>query len=298
MEKRECSKEYMGAIQRKSHHKMQRRKQQIRLLAVGAPLILMTIIFSWNAFLPLLNSKDLDRLIEGDSYNHISPIQSENTIEPVEDGEFNSTPITEMIPDGQGKHIFASQNINDWNLVLVNPWNSVPEEYDITLTQLKDGHSVDERCYPDLQEMMDDCRNEGLSPLICSSYRKQETQESLYDNNVNSFLSQGYSEADAKIEAGKAVASPGTSEHQLGLAVDIVDTNNQNLDTTQEKTAVQQWLMQNSWKYGFILRYPSDKSQITGIIYEPWHYRYVGKENAEYIYENNICLEEYLELIS
>lgn len=104
----------------------------------------------------------------------------------------------------------------------------------------------------------------------------------------------GYSAEEAKIEAAKSVAVPGTSEHQLGLAVDIVDVNNQNLDSSQEHTPVQKWLMENSWKYGFILRYPKGKSEITGIIYEPWHYRYVGKEAAADIVERGITLEEYL----
>lgn len=154
---------------------------------------------------------------------------------------------------------------------------------------------MDERCYPELQKMMDDCRAEGLSPLICSSYRSEEEQERLYQNQVNRLLDAGFSQAEAEAEAGKVVAEPGTSEHQLGLAVDIVDVNNQNLDESQADTQVQQWLMRNSWKYGFILRYPAEKSAITGIIYEPWHYRYVGKEAAADIYERGICLEEYLE---
>lgn len=136
-----------------------------------------------------------------------------------------------------------------------------------------------------------------IIPLICSSYRSNERQEQLYRNKINLLIGQGYSSADARKEAGKVIALPGTSEHQLGLAVDIVDVNNQNLDSSQEDTDVQQWLMQNSWRYGFVLRYPTDKSDITGIIYEPWHYRYVGKEAAEYIYKNNICLEEYLKLL-
>jgi len=101
-------------------------------------------------------------------------------------------------------------------------------------------------------------------------------------------IAQGYSEENARTEVGKVVAVPGTSEHQLRLAVDIVDIEN------QEKTAVQKWLMENSWRYGFILRYPNDKSDITGIVYEPWHYRYVGKEAAKEIYDLDVCLEEYL----
>lgn len=181
-----------------------------------------------------------------------------------------------------------------WNLILVNPWNPLPEDYSVTLTQLKNGHAVDERCYPELQAMMDACRAAGLSPVICSSYRTQEKQESLYNNQVNKLIAQGYSQEAAGEEAAKAIAIPGTSEHQLGLAVDIVDVNNQNLDSSQEDTAVQKWLMEHCWEYGFILRYPNGKSEITGIIYEPWHYRYVGREAAKEITDAGICLEEYL----
>lgn len=180
-------------------------------------------------------------------------------------------------------------------MVLVNPWHPLPAERDITLTQLKNSQAVDERCYPDLQDMMDACRAAGLDPLICSSYRSYEKQERLFNEQVEAYLAQGYSQEDARAEAGKAVAVPGTSEHQLGLAVDIVDTANQILDENQEHTAVQQWLLKNSWKYGFILRYPTDKSAVTGIMYEPWHYRYVGKAAAKEIYEQDLCLEEYLE---
>ncbi len=198
----------------------------------------------------------------------------------------------DVIETGQS---IAGQQIATWNLTLVNPWNPLPESYSINLVMLMNGQSVDARCYPDLQEMMDDCRAAGLSPYICSSYRSLEKQNQLFEDNVASLMAQGYLEADARSETAKNVALPGTSEHQLGLAVDIVDKNYQVLDEKQEYTAVQQWLMENSWKYGWILRYPEDKSDITGITYEPWHYRYVGKEAASVIYQEGICLEEYME---
>lgn len=182
----------------------------------------------------------------------------------------------------------------DWMLTLVNPWNPLPEEYSFQVKQLSNGHSVDERCYPDLQAMMDDCRAAGLSPVICSSYRSREKQAQLFQNKADRLMAQGYSREAAGAEAVKSVAAPGTSEHQLGLALDIVDVNNQNLDTSQEDTAVQKWLMEHSWEYGFILRYPNGKSEVTGIIYEPWHYRYVGRETAKAIYDAGLCLEEYL----
>ncbi len=181
-----------------------------------------------------------------------------------------------------------------WNLVLVNPWNPMPENYEPELTYLRNGQAVDSRCYPDLQQMMDDCRAAGLDPLICASYRTMEKQEALFEDKEARLIREGWADDDAETEAAKTVAVPGTSEHQLGLALDIVDMGYQQLDTQQENTPVQKWLMANSWKYGFILRYPTGKSDITGIIYEPWHYRYVGREAAAEMYEDKLCLEEYL----
>ena len=184
-----------------------------------------------------------------------------------------------------------------WYLTLVNADNPVDDDYQITLTRLRNKQSIVSRCYPELQAMMDDCRAAGLSPIICSSYRTYEKQQELFEQQVQEFINQGYGKLDAQKKASGAVARPGTSEHELGLAVDIVDESNQRLNQYQENTAVQRWLMQNSWRYGFILRYPSDKTDITGIQYEPWHYRFVGKEAAKEIYENNWTLEEYLNQI-
>ena len=133
------------------------------------------------------------------------------------------------------------------------------------------------------------------TPVICSAYRTQDFQQTLYDNKVSEWMEQGYSREEAREKAGHQVAVPSTSEHQLGLAVDIVDVNYQLLDTNQENTAVQKWLLENSWRYGFILRYPTDQTDVTGIVYEPWHYRYVGKEYAQDIYKKGLCLEQYLE---
>lgn len=184
---------------------------------------------------------------------------------------------------------------SQWNLILVNQWNLIPENYEPKVKYLDNGHAIDERAYSDLQDMMDDCREAGLNPVICSSYRTMEKQTELYNNKTAEYLSYGYSQEEAEKAAGMLVAVPGTSEHQLGLALDIVDISNQSLDESQENTDVQKWLMNNSWKYGFILRYPTDKSKITGISYEPWHYRYVGERAAKEIYSAKICLEEYLD---
>ena len=153
-----------------------------------------------------------------------------------------------------------------WNLTLVNRWNPLPEGWTVDEVELSNGWAVDSRCYDALQQMMDACRAEGLYPVVCSAYRTQAMQQTLFDQMKQSLLDQGYSDADAETEAGRQVAVPGTSEHQLGLAVDIVDLDHQLLDESQEQTAVQQWLMTNSWRYGFILRYPTAKTETTGII--------------------------------
>lgn len=182
----------------------------------------------------------------------------------------------------------------DWRLILVNADHKLPDGYSVDTAVLTNGFQADSRCCSDLQQMLDDCRQEGLTPVVCSAYRTQEMQKTLFENQVKKQKAAGHSDEEAEIEAAKLVAVPGTSEHQTGLAFDIVDIDYQMLDLQQEKTAVQQWLLKNSWKYGFILRYPPNKSDITKFDYEPWHYRYVGKENAKFIYDHNLCLEEYL----
>jgi D-alanyl-D-alanine carboxypeptidase len=209
----------------------------------------------------------------------------------------DSAGVTAPPPSRGEEPVPPSEEEENWRLVLVNAWNPLPEDGTVTLKELSNGLQVDERCYPDLQAMMDACRADGGSPVICSAYRSREKQAELFQGKVDRLLAQGYTREGAEAEAGKSVAVPGTSEHQLGLAVDIVDLYNQNLDHTQEDTAVQKWLMEHSWEYGFVLRYPNGKSELTGIIYEPWHYRYVGREAAAEMRTLEVCLEEYLDLL-
>ena len=190
----------------------------------------------------------------------------------------------------------ANSVVKDELLTLVNFENTIPKDWKVDLVRLNNGQSVDRRIYDDLIAMLQAAKSEGLNPLICSSYRTNEKQEQLYQNKVSEYLSQGYSKVEASDKAAFWVARPGTSEHQLGLAVDIVSTKNQRLDRSQENTVEQQWLIQNSWKYGFVLRYPTNKNSITGVGYEPWHYRYVGKVHAKKINELGICLEEYVKM--
>lgn len=184
-----------------------------------------------------------------------------------------------------------------WYLVLVNPWHPLPEDYQFELTTVTGKYKIDSRCADALKQFLADCKAAGHTPYICSAYRTWDDQVYLFDKKVKSFTSKGYSEEEAKILAAKETAVPGTSEHQLGLAADILCQSRPWLDDGQANTATQKWLMANCHKYGFILRYPKGTTPITGIIYEPWHYRYVGVEIATEIMTKGITLEEYLGII-
>lgn len=179
-------------------------------------------------------------------------------------------------------------------LTLVNPWHEVPEGYFVELDTVE-GYLVDRRAANALTQMLSDCRAAGFAPIICSAYRTQEYQEMLYRNKIMRLLAEGVPNKDAPALAAKSVALPGTSEHQLGLAVDLISETYTNLDQWQERTEVQQWLMANCYDYGFILRYPNGTSDTTGIIYEPWHYRYVGSSTAKAVKDSGLVLEDYLE---
>lgn len=180
-----------------------------------------------------------------------------------------------------------------WNLRLVNKDNPLPRDFSVETAEAAEGQ-LDSRAASALSQMVSDMEAQGLSPVVCSSFRTWEEQEALHQNKVNRLLSQGYSLASAEEEASRWVVPAGTSEHQLGLAADIVAADCQVLEEEQENTPEQQWLMAHCQEYGFILRYPRDKQGLTGVGYEPWHYRYVGVEAAQEIMSQGLCLEEYL----
>lgn len=177
-----------------------------------------------------------------------------------------------------------------WNLILVNKDYKIPSGYDPELTELSNGQKVDSRIYPQLQKMFDDARAAGLELFVREGYRTTQEQQKIMDEKIEEYRAEGYSHSEAKELVEKYVAIPGTSEHQLGLSVDI------NADTSKcSSDAVYAWLAENAYKYGFIKRYPSEKVEITGINNEPWHYRYVGTEAAAQMQESGLCLEEYIE---
>lgn len=180
---------------------------------------------------------------------------------------------------------------DDWRLILVNKTHPIPEDYgEIQFTKLREGHMVDSRIYPDLQQMFDDAREAGILPRITSSYRSAEQQQKVMDDKIAEYQGQGYTAEEARELAEKWVALPGTSEHQLGMAVDISTAD----WSKQDANEVWAWFDANCLNYGFIRRYPEDKTHITGVINEPWHFRYVGHEAAKEIWESGMCLEEFL----
>ena len=205
--------------------------------------------------------------------------------------------INEEKADEKENQKDIDSHTSDWELLLVNKNHKIPEGYALELEEVEVNHKVDKRIAKALNQMLSDARKEGLSPIICSSYRTNEKQSQLYNNKIKEYRRLGYSRDEAEELASYWVAIPGTGEHETGLAVDIVSKDYQILDKKQEETDVQKWLMENSYKYGFALRYPTDKKEITMINYEPWHYRYVGIENATHMKEHSMCLEEYIEYL-
>ena len=196
-----------------------------------------------------------------------------------------------LLPLDNITHHVPSED-NGWNLILVNRNSYIPDDYKVELTELSNGEKVDSRIYPELQEMFNDARAQGYGLFVREGYRTQEEQQQLLDEKIEAYENEGKSKSEAKKLAEQWVAIPGTSEHQLGIAVDI------NADTTKSSSDdVYSWLAENAHKYGFIKRYPSDKTDITGVINEPWHYRYVGKEAALEIYSQGMCLEEYIDTL-
>lgn len=178
----------------------------------------------------------------------------------------------------------------EWCLVLVNQSHPLPDDYTLNTVTLDNGQQVDERIYPVLQEMFDDMRAQGVYPVVASGYRTQAEQQQIMEDKIAEYQNQGYSRQEAENLAEDWVALPGTSEHQLGLAVDI------NADGVHSAGyEVYDWLLEHAWEYGFVKRYPENKIEITGIANEPWHYRYVGKAAAREMTEQDLCLEEYLQ---
>ena len=181
-----------------------------------------------------------------------------------------------------------------WNLLLVNDWNPLPAGYDsdVTFSTVSGGKQVDSRIIDAVNRMLNDAAAYDLA--VVSAYRPKEEQNTLYWRKVQQYTDKGYSDLEAQKVGGTIVKRPGFSEHNCGLAMDVGGSGDYTLEQTFANTPAYAWLIEHCADYGFILRFPEGKEDITGVIYEPWHYRYVGEEAARYIMDNDLCLEEYL----
>lgn len=184
---------------------------------------------------------------------------------------------------------------SDWKLLLVNKQHTIPEDYEFTLGTIKGSMRCDERIIEPLTQMFAAAKEDGVNLIVCSPYRDMARQEYLFDRKVKNYQSTGMSYMDAYKKASITVTLPGASEHQVGLAVDIISDTYTSLEVGFADTEAGKWLAEHSWEYGFILRYPLGKEEITGIQFEPWHFRYVGVDAAEVITSQNITLEEFVE---
>lgn len=194
--------------------------------------------------------------------------------------------------DGQSAYEFSK---DDWRLVLINKQHSIPEDYTFELGNITSTMRCDERIVDDLRDMLQTAKEEEINLVICSPYRDTERQEMLFNRKITRYMRQGMNFVEAHQLASQAVTVPGASEHQIGLALDIVSDEYSYLDEGFGETEAGNWLVENSYRFGFILRYPKGKEYITGIEYEPWHFRYVGVEAATVITQEGITLEEFWE---
>ena len=223
------------------------------------------------------NGNEID---EEEVYTDEAPVETEEE-EVLEEAVAEDAKGPEIDPD-------------DWRLMLVNKQNPVPDDFTVRLSGISDSMSVDSRIVTDVYEMMDAASDDGVNLMICSAYRSYDRQKTLFNNKINKLMGEGMTYLEAYKVGSMNVTVPGTSEHHLGLALDILTGSYTKMDDGFGETAAGKWLAENASDYGFILRYPQGKEDITGIVYEPWHFRYVGREYAKDIKERGVCLEEYL----
>lgn len=189
---------------------------------------------------------------------------------------------------------FAKEK-EEYYLLLANAENPLPQDWSIQTEEVQNGYEMDKRAAPAMREMIQAAKEDGVELMLCSAYRSVEKQQQLSDRSQQAYMAQGMSEEEAYAKTATETAIPGTSEHQTGLAADIVTPTYQMLDAGFADTPAGQWLSEHAAEYGFVLRYPQDKQEVTGIIYESWHYRFVGKTHAKLMKESGLCLEEYLQ---
>ncbi|MCL2884224.1 MAG: M15 family metallopeptidase [Oscillospiraceae bacterium] len=216
------------------------------------------------------------------------------TPRPASDADSGASPSASPTDDTQAAATTSAIDKSAWNLVLVNKWLPLPDGFDSTLTlaAVGNGQTLDARIVADFQAMLQ--AGSAYQLHAQSGFRSVAQQTTLFNREVAGYTAKGYSQADAEALAAQVVARPGTSEHNTGLAVDMAGSGDNSASMSFVNTPAFAWLKDNCYKYGFILRYPDNTTAVTGITYEPWHYRYVGVEAATAIMSQGITLEQYL----
>lgn len=263
-------------------------------------LILVTVVFAILLFCLCINMFRRNSTDEpfGESVAVITAQSTESTTEnitqkPVETAtEETTSERSEEIRSESGR-IIINPKQDLWNLVVVNSSREIPADYEPELKEiLSTGYYMDERVVPFYEEMYKAAKEDGVTLTPYSGYRSYARQERNYNNLTEEYMSRySLSREEAAKKAAEVILPPGTSEHNLGLAMDICNTLDSFAETKEYK-----WLTENAHRYGFILRYTKEKKPVTGIVDEPWHWRYVGVEYAEDIKNSGLCLEEYLDM--
>lgn len=274
-----------------------RKKYKIKVVPVMIAIVVLILILAMlvGTIVSMVQKKDKESI--GISSGQTS--QKEDSNEK-EDNKYvaNETTQTNTAIDS----FLPAGSLDDWNLILLNSeeGNSIPK--DIPMEKVKfDTQYIFEKLQDPYTEMYEAAKKDGITLYIRSGYRSISTQQVTYQASIQRYMEQGMSRDEAVTQTNLYTAQPGTSEHHTGLAIDLITPEYHmhiyNLDERFADTEAYHWLIENSVNYGFILRYPADKTEITKMGYEPWHFRYVGTEHAIYMKENNLCLEEYISLL-
>lgn len=293
---------------RQEQRKKRRRKKQIKafivlwlILTVVIALTVMAVKGITGFIKDKDSSSDSTSVSVGeiaDSTDESGDVSSDSTEE-----SSSEESSSEEEPSSEEQNVTDMQKPEQtWSTMLVNVWSYMPEGYVPEVRRVYNcgadtGKDFDVRAADALELMLSDARAAGYNMYLVSAYRTYDYQVGLFNRKLNEYKNAGYDDETAYSEASQWVAIPGTSEHCIGLAADIVSSTwyNTNSDLTHsfEDTEHFEWLYEHCADYGFILRYPKGKESVTAITYEPWHYRYVGVEAAKYIMENNLTLEEF-----
>lgn len=259
--------------------------------------IMLTVIILFVATVCIFIGKRNDNLREA-SVNATQQISSESSSSSTTQAKAQDTtkaPETTKSPLVEKPGTFENPTIikineENWQLTLVNSYYRIPNDYEPDLVYVcGSSERLDKKVAEHYEKMYEAAKVDGVTLTPCSGYRSYELQERNYNNKIAFYESQGYSNKDAKVKAATIIMPPGSSEHNLGYAMDIVCVDEWFEDTEEFK-----WLTENAADYGFIMRYPKDKQDITRVIYEPWHWRYVGVETAKELKSSGLVLEEYL----